>query len=491
MRLAASDYHSYFQPDTCEKRVYLRAKYAEEKPASPYAQVLMRLGNQFEKKHLATFQNVRDLSLLSHDDRVLHTKDAVDTRVPVIYQPTFSARANIDGQDVEVVGSPDFLILNEDSYIIRDLKLARRITQDDHVEIFCQLELYGWLFEANFGRPPRKLEVFSGAAELIEINYDGGARALSELSRILRIRRLPEAPYSPVGWSKCSHCGFMDKCWKEALAARDVALVYGVDQSLALTLRGIGVETYDQLLENFNSVSLSDLKRPRGAKMQRVGKSASQILTMAESFKTGKEIHLAQPELPESDHYVMFDLEGIPPHMDELQKIYLWGVQVYGMTNGPFLPAVAGHGVEGDQSAWQTFLRNMETIFGQFGEIPIVHWHHYEKSNVERYIERFGDPDGTGDRVLENMVDVLPLVKSSIALPLPGYSLKLVEKHVGFKRTQDEYGGDWAIAKYIEAIETNDAQLRSKIMDEILTYNREDLEATWAVFDWFRKKIAK
>ena len=40
---------------------------------------------------------------------------------------------------------------------------------------------------------------------------------------------------------------------------------------------------------------------------------------------------------------------------------------------------------------------------------------------------------------------------------------------------------DWAMARYIEAMEMEDPDERPEIMDEILKYNREDLEGTWAV----------
>ena len=52
----------------------------------------------------------------------------------------------------------------------------------------------------------------------------------------------------------------------------------------------------------------------------------------------------------------------------------------------------------------------------------------------------------------------------------------------------DEYLGDWAMAKYIEAVETNDQDQRNAVMNEILAYNREDLEATWGVLKWFRSR---
>ena len=71
----------------------------------------------------------------------------------------------------------------------------------------------------------------------------------------------------------------------------------------------------------------------------------------------------------------------------------------------------------------------------------------------------------------------------------PSYSLKVVERYVGFNRKLDEAGGDWAMATFIEATETEDEARRGELMDRILAYNREDLDATWAVLCWLRKKL--
>lgn len=67
-------------------------------------------------------------------------------------------------------------------------------------------------------------------------------------------------------------------------------------------------------------------------------------------------------------------------------------------------------------------------------------------------------------------------------------NLKVVEEYVGFERAQDEYGGSWAMAKFILATETDDETERNGLMAEILKYNEEDLAATSAVFDWLRSK---
>ncbi len=487
-RLTASDFHIYHQPEKCESRVYLKAVGTQGSDPSAYAEVLKRLGLQFEQQHLASFTNYLDLRGKSRIEREDETRAAVKRNERVIYQPALKAIHRIGSIEVEIVGDPDFLICVEGVYTIRDVKLARRINETDHPGILRQLELYGWLFQKTFGTPPSRIEIYTGKNESVRVDFDGGSQALAELEKILGIKNLSEPPYSPVGWSKCNPCTFKSVCWETAEKNRDVALVYGVDQSLARALRAQGVLNFDQLVSQFDVTSLAEFKRPRGEKMQRVGKSAENIIQMARSLISGKEIKLASPELPVAENYAMFDLEGLPPHMDDLQKIYLWGIQVYGVRSGGFLPAIAGFGEDGDRDGWIKFLENADTIFCQFGEIPFIHWHHYEATNIKMYIERFGDPSGVAERVLENMVDILPLVKKCVALPLPSYSLKAVEKYIGFKRTQDEFGGDWSIAKYIEATETNDHDLRQKTMDAILTYNKEDLAATWAVFDWFRKK---
>ncbi len=59
---------------------------------------------------------------------------------------------------------------------------------------------------------------------------------------------------------------------------------------------------------------------------------------------------------------------------------------------------------------------------------------------------------------------------------------------MGFERTQEEYGGNWSMAKYIEATETEDEVMRAEVMDAIRTYNKEDLAATWSVLQWLLEK---
>jgi predicted RecB family nuclease len=113
---------------------------------------------------------------------VKKTADAIESKVPVLYQPAFVTTEKICGTEVEIVGVPDFLILEGDGYLIRDSKMARRIDEENHPEILMQLQLYGWLFQRSCGHAPKRLQVCAGTGEIVTIPYDGGAAALREWS---------------------------------------------------------------------------------------------------------------------------------------------------------------------------------------------------------------------------------------------------------------------------------------------------------------------
>jgi len=490
MQLTASDFASYRRPTPCDLRVFLRHHNVAEAEPGPYEEVLRKLGIKHEQRHLASLGKVVDVSDASIQDRVQKTIDAIRLKAPALYQPAFSVSHHFGELEILILGIPDFLILQDDGYLIRDSKMARRISEEHHPEILHQLRLYGWLYEKSCGSPPRGLQVHCGTGDIITVDYDGGSSALQELERLMKLKLLGAEPYEPVGWSKCLDCAFTDRCWAKAEENCDIALIYGVDQSLARELNRLGILSYKDLLDAFDVERLSELKRPYGRREQRVGRVAQKIMQFAEAMKSKQEIVISTPAIPNHENYVMFDLEGMPPRLDELDKIYLWGTQVFGINPRAFMPAVSRFGADGDQAGWLAFLSNAKTIFEQYGDIPFVHWADYERIYLERYRGRFGDPEGIAERVAANLLNLLTVTKEAVVLPLPSFSLKVIEDYVGYKRKETEFGGGWAMAKFIEATETDDENKRQELMDRIIAYNREDLEATWAVFEWLRAKKA-
>src|SRR3990172_6043249 len=486
MNFSASSYYTLHRPSFCDRRVYLRSHKIKEPESSEFDKLLEELGQRHELEHLSTFEEFEDLRGASFEDRISRTLPAVKNGASVIYQGVL--QSTIPGSKDEVVGIPDFLIKDGKSYRIRDCKLARHADESRHPEILLQLELYGWLFEETFEMRPTALEAYLGDRTILETSYDGGAFALEVLKDIRSVSNLKEEPYSPVGWSKCMGCGFEQRCWSIAHESGDPAIIPAIDQGAANGLRKIGIQSIDHLLKKFDVAKLAEFKRPWGKGVAKIGKSSERILLQAEAIRDNKEILISPIGLPDSENMVMFDLEGMPPFFDELDKVYLWGIQVYGAKPGPFTPALASFGTEGDRQGWMDFLSNSRKIFADHGDIPFVHWANYEKTKLKAYMKRFGDEEEIAQRVLANCLDLLEVTKESLILPVYSYGLKMVEKYVKFKRTMEEFGGEWSMAQYIRAVETKDEKLRNEIMSKIVKYNEEDLQATWAVLQWLRER---
>ena len=481
-RLSPSSLYNLLKPSRCDLREWLKSHDYEEEPPGAFRELLFEMGHEHERRHLQRFPAALDIAELPRDEQAQATSSALDAGGRVIYQGVLRAETTLAGHDVEIVGHPDFLLPARSGYAIRDSKLNR--SSSDYLRM--QLLTYGWLYEQTTGAPPVALQVHSGSGEILDVPYEGVEEALALLQRMLELRLSDERPTEHVEASKCSGCGFREHCWPQAIERKEVGLLPGVDRGTIDQLHAEGTATIDQLLERFDAESLAAFERPWGNRTKPVGARAARILKSAEAHQRGAPLLLQKPELPDAKTWVMFDLEGVPPRLDKTERIYMWGLQCFGEEMGPFRPALAGFGPHGDREGWHSFLAECESIFATHGDIPFVHWATYERVKIDLYTSRYGDPTGTAARVKENLLDLLPITSRAVAVPLSSYSLKDVETLTGYERQLDEYGGDWSMAKYIRATETADEAEREAIMDEILAYNREDLEATWAVLVWLR-----
>jgi hypothetical protein len=84
MRLSASDIYGYFRPSPCWGRVALRQQGLDEAPPGPYDEVIRRLGQGHEQRHLQTFPAVVDLSPYPFPERTARTMEAIRAGAPVV-----------------------------------------------------------------------------------------------------------------------------------------------------------------------------------------------------------------------------------------------------------------------------------------------------------------------------------------------------------------------------------------------------------------------
>ncbi len=491
-RVSPSSLYSLIKPSRCDLRVWLGAHGIEEDPPGAFRGLIMQLGIEHERRHLPRFPGLIDIATYPREEQAELTRVELREADRVIYQGRLQAVAEVDGRRIEITGHPDFMLPARRGWAIRDSKINRSIS--DYIRL--QLHLYAWLYEQTTGEQPVALQVHAGSGEILDVPLEPELtdRALEMAARIIALREEDAPrPDEHVGVSKCGGCDFHGHCWPPALERGDVGILPRFDRGLVEVLHSRGTHTVEQLIADWDEESLAALERPwgQGGRRKPVGEIAARMIKSAEARVSGAPILLAEPELPDPPPptWVMFDLEGMPPTIDELEKIYIWGLQCFGEGAGPFRPAVAGFGPGsgGDREGWFAFLTEAGAIFSEHGDLPFAHWATYERVKIDLYLERYGDDAaGTAARIKDNLLDLLPITYAAVAVPLSSYSLKDIETLTGYERQLDEYGGDWSMARYIEATESSDHAEREAIMGQILDYNREDLEATWAVLEWLR-----
>jgi hypothetical protein len=91
VRLVATDFFGYLRPSQCGLRVWLRHAGVEEAPPGPFAELLMSLGREHERRHLARFPNALDLGGLPIAERVERTREEVAEGERVVYQGALRA----------------------------------------------------------------------------------------------------------------------------------------------------------------------------------------------------------------------------------------------------------------------------------------------------------------------------------------------------------------------------------------------------------------
>ena len=205
----------------------------------------------------------------------------------------------------------------------------------------------------------------------------------------------------------------------------------GVDQALAWAFHKQELISYDELLSKYDEGSLAEVEKEVGGKIRKVGTAARKILNHAKAFQSGEMIRLQAPAIKKAPNLVMFDVEGIPAHLDYSENVYLWGLKVFGEKPRAYSPAVATATAEGDCDGWRKFLSECAAIFAEYGSIPVVHWHSHEKTQLTKYIAKCGDDSSVARRVLEDLHDLRPVLENAFVLPTSSYGLKLIERFAG------------------------------------------------------------
>jgi len=487
-----SYFRELYQPNYCERRVWLNANCPELAVKDvDFIEMVQEKGLDVERAHVQTIGPTQEPEYEKGDlpSGFEDTLRLIKSKTPIIYQGVLISS---DGQFGAI---PDLIIFDQktNQYKIQEIKLATNI--GSHPEIALGVGLSKFVAEEVLGYPIIA-EIVTGDGNIISpFDVPDKSYVVSVAKNIIELEALDNEPIEPEGWSKCKDCQYGDYCYGKAWENRSICTISGIEKGMVGALWENGVDNWDQIIELDDK--LFGIQFQRGSQIQKIGPTrGGKILRQTKCLVEGSFDKKANIILPSGYQkgdrpVVIFDIENTV--FDEVEfdiDVYMWGlITILPEGTNEQSTVIAPPGDRGDAEGWVQFLETMDRIFYKYGDIPVIHFSSHEVTKINNYIAMYGDKDNIGERVKNNMWDLYRCVLDTVILPVPSYGLKQIEKFVGFKRSQEEYGGSWSIVKYNEYVEAPDTETAEKILNEIKTYNAEDLLATYAVYEWLEENI--
>jgi len=455
--------------DHCSRHAWfvLRNSAVEDVETDRFEKLIKTLGDEHEAEVLTRFDIFRTAK------SVAHTQELVEAQVPVIYQPKFF------DAELNLAGVPDFLLLEGKNYRVADAKLALSVSGKRAIK--AQLSTY-----RRLARSQLPAVVFLGDGETVEIEPEDDAIGEAFVSEMQALRVEDVQPETHYSYTKCSACQFRYSCVPEFKQADDITLNPAIQARAAEGLRRVGIKTL-ATLANIEPEKLPDVPYLKGEARKR------RAVLQARSLRSGEVIKINDINLPAGD-YLHFDIESDPMARAGRGEVYLWGFLTPTSSDTGFKYVWKERDDDADEDAWSRFLAMVDDFCEQFQKPYFVHYSNYERVQIQRYADRYGDQSHEIVKWLladgGPLLDLRTVVKDAYVLPLLSYGLKMIcrdPRLVNFQWRLDESGSQWSVVRYYDYLDAGTDAAAAEIKAEILTYNEDDVRATQALTRWLER----
>ncbi|HEX2400224.1 MAG TPA: TM0106 family RecB-like putative nuclease [Mycobacterium sp.] len=407
------------------------------------------------------------------------TAEAFDRRPPVVYQAMLF--------DDRFVGFADFVVADGDRYQVLDTKLARR------AKIQALLQIAGYADALRSMGVP-----IANTAGLILGDRTTVDYPVDDLIPVYRqqrdhLRDLLDAHLAsdaPVAWgdpavTACMRC---ECCVPNVVEDDDVLLVAGMRMTQRETLTAEGINTVEELAASTGPVDGMAASTLAGLRTQA-------RLQVAERDTGAPQFEIADPDalgaLPaKSPGDLFFDFEGDPLWTDDgvtWGLEYMWGVLD---TADKFTPLWA-EDRRTERKTFTDFLKLVRNRRKRHADMHIYHYASYERTKLLELAARYGVCEDEVDDLLraDVLVDLFPIVRSSLRVGAPSYSLKALEPlYMGSDLRSGEVTNAGAsitqYERYRALFDEGRADEAAGVLKEIRDYNEYDCRSTRRLRDW-------
>lgn len=287
----------------------------------------------------------------------------------------------------------------------------------------------------------------------------------------------------------CKVCEYPGLCSTDRVHIDHLVQVANINKSQIEKLRKAGISTMAQLAE------ATDQMRPTDFVQGTFDKLRLQASLQTNFKNTGKHSFtvLEDPEIgvlpPSSPGDMFFDMEGFSYFEERGGLEYLFGAVTIaeGASQTDFHEWWA-HDRYQERLAFEGFVTFAHAQMLAYPEAHIYHYAPYEVSALTKLSARHGSMEAEVAWLIneDKLIDLYKVVKGSIMVSQPSYSIKKLEVFYDFARKSTVVDAGSSIEEYdsYRQIITTDPAAAELIRDTIGVYNEDDCVSTWALYNW-------
>jgi len=454
-----------------------------------FAELIQRKGLEHERAFLETLRGaghtIAEISLGEPRDfeaAARATVEAMQAGAAYVYQAVFVA----DGWR----GIADFLerverpsTLGSWSYEVLDTKLARRPRPEHALQLCFYSHALGRIQETD----PEVAYVVLGTRERITLRLADVSAYYRRLRRRFKTAVTDRPQTVPYPCEHCSFCDFASSCEEQWEREDHLVRVAGIRRDQVSRLVARGIATLTGLAESSPVTAIPKMVRPtfeglrEQAALQLQSQRAGKIEYRDREISPGRGF-AALPRRSPGD--LIMDLEGHPFFEPARGLDYLFGILALDGTE-PRYQAFWAHDRAGERRALEAFVDLVHERITRYPDLHVYHFGTYEPSAVKQLMGEYATREAEVDDLLRRkiFVDLLTLFRQALRAGVPSYSLKELERLVGFARTAPVRSGTQAILEYERWLDRKD----ERHLAGIAAYNEEDCRATLGLLDWLHK----
>lgn len=431
------------------------------KEANGYGEAMGMMGGQFEREWIHNnYPEALHVKAHSGIEALRETVEAMLNGVPAIVS------AQLWALKKNMYGRADMLIrddsrdsdLGDYHYRVLQIRRAKKMK----LVYSLQAVALNKLLEHMQGFAPSDVHVALHLSEVkIDVeDLDDQVEELVKKWRAIRANKLKPMPHV-VDSTNAPWRVYANHVLEEI---EDLTLLSPVDPTLR-----------EKIITDLGVKSISEVAKISQEKLSKVvgAKKCTDILYSAEAFKKkGPVFSKKNPfKISKAKRNLYFDFE-FSDDMNRTGTPHVFLIGIWDAENEKFL-SYLGKGAQEEGKIFKSFLEYVGSAKGA----RLIHWGEHEIQQMERVKSKNKEMAAELGKVIDASVDLHKVVRDSVYLPVPTYSLKRVAPALGFKWRQDNVGAFESMIYYRNYFHGKDV----KSIKKVVAYNQDDCKAMWHV----------